>query len=254
MHIHSTSKLAVTAALTLALLPSSAYATTTSLQAGKLSDSYLNQNQTTFVVYDSGNLGKKLSSSSDTVSDVATAVAKSTASVKSSASVVGELAIDEGAAARSIRTKVLSYNRADIDAIGNQNESGHTICCPSFSCAYADAVLDGTVHDHSYYTCFSCTWQDWGGGGSWNRSLGSDEEVLREAYDQICAGKPTVVHVAGEYTSGHWIALIGFVDAEDPDHLSLANFIALDPTDGQEINAAERYHLYGDGCQHVSDR
>ena len=48
--------------------------------------------------------------------------------------------------------KVLAYDPADIAAIGNQNESGHTICCPSYACAYADAVLDGTVNDHSYYT------------------------------------------------------------------------------------------------------
>ena len=61
---------------------------------------------------------------------------------------------------------VLPYDPADIAAIGNQNESGHTICCPSYACAYADAVLDGTVNDHSYYTCSCCMWQDWGGGGS----------------------------------------------------------------------------------------
>ena len=149
--------------------------------------------------------------------------------------------------------KILDYDRADIEAIGTQESSGHTICCPSFSCAYADAVLDGTVRDHSYYTCSCCTWPDWGGGGSSYRCVGTETELLREAYDQIAAGKPTVIHVSGG-SGEHWIALIGYTGVEDPDALTLGNFIALDPWDGAQINAAERYVLYGDGCQHISER
>ena len=147
---------------------------------------------------------------------------------------------------------VLPYDPADIAAIGNQNESGHTICCPSYACAYADAVLDGTVNDHSYYTCSCCMWQDWGGGSSY-RCVGSDEEVLREAYDQISSGKPVVTHVSWEYGE-HWIALIGYQNVTDPDHLTLDNFIALNPSDGAQIVASSGYSLYGDGCQHVSER
>ena len=149
--------------------------------------------------------------------------------------------------------KVLSYDPADIAAIGNQASSGHTICCPSYSCAYADAVMDGTVHDHSYYVCSSCRWTDWGGGNSSFRHVGTDDQLLREAYDQIAAGRPTVVHVAASYGE-HWIALIGYVGATDPDHLTLANFIALDPWDGAQIVASDRFSLYGDGCEHVSER
>ena len=148
---------------------------------------------------------------------------------------------------------VLPYDPADIVAIGNQNESGHTICCPSYACAYADAVLDGTVNDHSYYTCSCCTWQDWGGGNSSYRCVGTDEEVLREAYDQISSGKPVVTHVSWEYGE-HWIALIGYQNVTDPDHLTLDNFIALNPSDGAQIVASSGYTLYGDGCQHVSER
>ena len=148
---------------------------------------------------------------------------------------------------------VLKYDLADIAAIGNQNESGHTICCPSFACAYADAVLDGTVHDHDYYTCSCCSWTDWGGGNSSYRCVGTDEEVLREAYDQIKSGKPVVTHVSWEYGE-HWIALIGYRNVEDPNHLTLDNFIALNPSDGAQIVASDGYALYGDGCQHVSER
>lgn len=160
------------------------------------------------------------------------------------ASIVDEIAVTN---------KLLSYESADINAVGTQESSGHTICCPSFSCAYADAVLDGTVHDHDYYACSCCTWTDWGGGDSSDRCVGTDEQLLREAYDQIFAGKPTVIHVSGS-SGEHWIALIGYKDAADPDHLSLSNFIALDPWDGAQINAGSKYSLYGDGCEHVSSR
>ena len=150
--------------------------------------------------------------------------------------------------------KVLGYERSAIEKIGTQEQTGHTICCPSFSCAYGDAVIDGTIHDHSYYTCSCCTWNDWGAGSSVGRSVGSSEELLREAYDQISDGKPTVIHVAGYGSGEHWICLIGYKNAKNPDNLSLDNFVALDPWDGAEITASERYSLYGDGCEHISSR
>ena len=149
--------------------------------------------------------------------------------------------------------KLLSYDPEDIAAIGTQESTGHSICCPSFSCAYADAVLDGTVNDHSYYTCSCCSWADWGGGDSSFRCVGTDEELLRAAYDQIAADRPTVIHVSAGYGE-HWIALIGYTGVTDPDHLTLDNFIALDPWDGAQIIASERFSLYGDGCEHISER
>ncbi len=163
-------------------------------------------------------------------------------------------AAQDEAASAVVRTDyVIDYDPALIEAIGNQLTSGHSICCPSYSCAYADAVLDGTLHDHSYYTCNCCTWPDWGGGGSAFRCVGTDEELLREAYDQISQDRPTVIHVVGPYGE-HWIALIGYVGASDPDALTLDNFVALDPADGAQMIASEKYVLYGDGCEHISDR
>ena len=167
-----------------------------------------------------------------------------------SALVPGESSLQAGAFASE---KVLAYDPALIEAIGTQESTGHTICCPSFSCAYADAVMDATVHDHEYYTCSCCTWVDWGGGDSSYRYVGSDEELLCEAYDQITAGRPTVIHVAASYGE-HWIALIGYTGVDDPANLTLDNFVALDPWDGAQIIASERFDLYGDGCEHVSER
>lgn len=148
--------------------------------------------------------------------------------------------------------KVLAYDPALIASIGNQSSGGHTICCPGYACAYGDAVLTGQARDHGYYGCGCCTWPGWGGGNSSFRSLGSDGALLREAYDEIAAGRPTVMHVSGPYGE-HWICLIGYRDAVDPDALTLDNFIALDPSNGQEVVASYRYVPYGDACEHVSD-
>ena len=154
-------------------------------------------------------------------------------------------------AALDASDKLLAYDPEAIAAIGNQASSGHTICCPGYACAYGDAIVQGTPTDHAAYGCGMCTWPGWGGGNSSFRSLSSNEALLREAYDQIAAGKPTVIHVAGAYGE-HWITLIGYHDASDPDNLELGNFTALDPYDGTEINAGEAYALYGDFCEHVS--
>ena len=165
----------------------------------------------------------------------------------------GKKKASKKAAKTEATDKVLSYSKKHIKKIGTQEKTGHTICCPSFSCAYGDAVLDGTVHGHEYYSCSCCTWTDWGGGGSFDRCVGTDEELLYEAYKQIKSGKPTVIHVSG-VSGEHWICLIGYKNAKKPKHLTLANFIALDPWDGAEITASDRYTLYGDGCEHISDR
>lgn len=148
--------------------------------------------------------------------------------------------------------RTLSYDPALIAAIGSQGSTGHWICCPGFSCAYGDAIIHGVANSHAAYGCGCCTWPGWGGGNSSFRSLGTDQALLREAYESISAGKPTVVHVAG--TAGeHWICLMGYRDVQDPDNLTLDNFIALDPVDGAQIVASDRYSLYGDACEHVSD-
>lgn len=148
--------------------------------------------------------------------------------------------------------RTLSYDPALIAAIGSQGSTGHWICCPGFSCAYGDAIVHGVANSHAAYGCGCCTWPGWGGGNSSFRSLGTDQALLREAYESISAGKPTVVHVAG--TAGeHWICLMGYRDVQDPDNLTLGNFIALDPVDGAQIVASDRYSLYGDACEHVSD-
>ena len=83
--------------------------------------------------------------------------------------------IRRGPRPRGSGNQAARLRSAAIAANRHAGKHGHTICCPSFSCAYADAVLDGTLHDHAYYTCSCCTWTDWGGGDSSFRCVGTDE-------------------------------------------------------------------------------
>lgn len=248
-------------AVTLALVPGTAFATTGALQAATLPSEAVAVSEEVPApdALSVADLSAEISRAQSQALDAddangasETDVAEDTLLAASAGKLATAVEARHAHAAAKV-DKVLAYDPADIAAIGTQQSTGHWVCCPSFSCAYADAVLDGTVHSHDYYTCSWCTWTDWGGGNSAYRSLGTDEQLLREAYDQIASGRPTVVHVSGGYNE-HWIALIGYQDAVDPDHLTLANFIALDPVDGAQIVASDRYVLYGDACEHISTR
>ena len=175
-----------------------------------------------------------------------------TTSLESLAQTTGSIATAQAEKAASFSNFSLSYDPALIAAVGNQEASGHWGCCPSYACAYGDAILYGTATSHTYYGCKCCTWPGWGGGDSSFRSLGSDAALLKEAYDSIAAGAPTVIHVRNASTE-HWVCLIGYRNVVDPESLSLDNFIALDPVDGAEFVVSERYWLYGDACEHVSE-
>ena len=235
------SKTALAIAFVLALVPSAAFASDENLQPGS-TDWASAVSAVAQVAAD-----EKATASTPNV------ISQYMADVSSEAADAMASAIEKTSPAYQKQNKILAYDQADLAAIGSQEESAHTICCPSYACAYADAVLDGTVRGHDYYTCSCCSWTDWGGGNSSFRCVGSDEQLLREAYDQISAGKPTVIHVT--WSGGeHWIALIGYENAVDPDHLTLSNFIALDPWDGAQLNAGSKYALYGDGCEHISER
>lgn len=153
--------------------------------------------------------------------------------------------------AREAADKTLSCDPALLAAIGTQESTGHSICCAAFACAIGDAYANGIAQSHAYYGCTCCTWPGWGGGNSSFRDLGSSQALLAEAYEQIRAGKPTVVHVAASY-GGHWVTFVGYQNVTDPSALTLDNFICIDPWDGAQVTVSERFSLYGDNCQHIS--
>lgn len=161
-------------------------------------------------------------------------------------------AANEEKIAREASDKLLECDPSLLEAVGTQEATGHTTCCAAFACAYGDAYVKGTAQGHAAYGCACCTWPGWGGGDSSFRNLGSAQALLSESYEQIKAGKPTVVHVAASYGE-HWVTLVGYQNVDDPASLTLDNFICLDPWDGAQVTASERFSLYGDNCQHVSD-
>ena len=148
--------------------------------------------------------------------------------------------------------KTLPVDESLIAAVGTQESTGHSGCCPGFACAYADTIVHGVANSHAAYGCGCCTWPGWGGGNSSFRDLGSSQGVLREAYEQIKAGFPVVTHVRASYGQ-HWVTLVGYQNVTDPEALSTDNFVCIDPWDGRQFTLSDQFSLYGDNCQHVSD-
>ncbi len=148
--------------------------------------------------------------------------------------------------------RTLPIDSSLIAAVGTQESTGHSGCCPGFACAYADTIVLGTANGHAAYGCGCCTWPGWGGGNSSFRDLGSSQGVLREAYEQIKAGFPVVTHVRASYGQ-HWVTLVGYQNVTDPEALSTDNFVCIDPWDGRQFTLSDQFSLYGDNCQHVSD-
>ena len=213
---------------------------------------------TAFGSTDDNSAASKLAASGSAASALATAAPTAGAAGQartdavSCLNAVAAIGIDHSIS-EQCANKVLPYDRALIEEIGTQESTGHRTCCPSFSCAYGDAVIDGTVNDHCWYTCWMCAWPNWSASDYAFESADSEQELLREAYDQILAGMPTVIYVQGN-TGEHWICLIGYENVSDPDDLTLDNFIALDPWDGEQLNAGERFVLHPGLHQHLSSR
>lgn len=139
--------------------------------------------------------------------------------------------------------KTLFYQPALIEKIGHQ--SGGTAlekkACASYALAYCNAIITGKVTSpHSYWQgemTVDCVWSK---GGYKTLSFSSEQEVLLEAYAQIAAGYPCILHVTGN-TAQHWVTLIGYKNVTVPDAVTISDFVAIDPWDGQVLVAGERY-------------
>ena len=141
--------------------------------------------------------------------------------------------------------KTLLYNTALIEKIGHQSIGTDLDkkACASYALAYCQAILKGeTPAPQSYWlslTDVSCVWSK---GGYVTTAYVSEQEVLQEAYGQIVAGKPCILHVTGN-TSQHWVTIVGYKNVSENVVLSAANFIAIDPWDGKLITVSDKYKV-----------
>lgn len=141
--------------------------------------------------------------------------------------------------------KTLFYNSDLVAKIGHQS-MGNALekkACASYALAYCNAIVKGkVVNPHSYWLgekTVDCVWSK---GNYTTSAYASEKEVLGQAYAQISAGFPCILHVTGK-TEQHWITLIGYKNALLINSLTTENFVAIDPWDGETFTVSERYKV-----------
>lgn len=140
--------------------------------------------------------------------------------------------------------RTLTYNFVLISAVGQQS-NGTALekkACASYALAYCNSILYKTAPSpHTYWsssTNVDCVWSK---GGYATNSYSNTTQVLKAAYDQVAAGKPCILRVSGTTTSQHWVTVIGYKNVSNPDKLTTANFLALDPWNGSLITVSDKY-------------
>lgn len=140
-------------------------------------------------------------------------------------------------------TRTLLYQTALIEKIGHQS-TGTALekkACASYALAYCNAMINGTAPSpHSYWIGESTVDCVWSRGGYKTTAFSSEKAVLQDAYAQISAGFPCILHVTGN-TEQHWVTLIGYKNVLSLSDIKLSNFIAIDPWDGEVFTVSDRY-------------
>ena len=119
---------------------------------------------------------------------------------------------------------MLNVNMSLIKSVSYQTVSGP---CAAYSLAYCRTILDGRAHSYKeYYRNGQCVWTL----GSFNRYWGSSKaNVYKAVYESINNGRPVALHVKGNGSTGHWVAIVGYQNVIDVNSLSTANFLMIDP-------------------------
>lgn len=140
---------------------------------------------------------------------------------------------------------MLSFDAAKIAAVGHQS-SGTALekkACASYALAYCNAIMTGTVtNPHNYWsssTNVDCVWSK---GGYTTKSYASEAAVLQAAYNELMAGKPSILHVTGN-TPQHWITIIGCKKTGSGTAILASDLQALDPWNGKVITVSDKYKV-----------
>ena len=97
-------------------------------------------------------------------------------------------------------------------------------------CVYTTRVGLGTKND-------SCSW--------------TPEQIREKAYEELVSGRPVIVRVQSGTSAGggHSVAVVGLRDGADPNHLTDADFLIMDPADGKIKALSDRVKVKGkDTC------
>ena len=131
-----------------------------------------------------------------------------------------------------------------INGTGYQSESGPCFC---YALAYARDVLDKKEHS---WTEYSLEYLPSKGRYSYTavpskakyakNSSSSIQSIYRKVYDEIDAGRPSIMYVeGGRSTSQHYVAVIGYTNVSNPSSLSMNNFLIIDSALKKDKSSAE---------------
>lgn len=141
-----------------------------------------------------------------------------------------------------------------ISKCGNQKESGNKKACLAYSFAYCRIILDNTSHSWTEYrekenSQGACA--PWIAGYSALQRVDSEQQVLKKVYDDIQAGRPTVLRVKGS-SFCHFVVAIGFKANCNIDKLVQSDFLILDPWDGATKVLTNLLNYNGIYCYHYA--
>ena len=152
--------------------------------------------------------------------------------------------------------QLLSFDQGQILSIGNQAPGK----CSLYALRYARTILDGAENSGTGMWSNGAVWS----AGGYSGFSGSLSECLDKLYSELNAGRPVIVHlqntavsgvskhpnrtsteeyhltsagwdvvnyphIATSSTYGHWVCVVGYDAAADPEALSESDFFALDP-------------------------
>ncbi len=149
----------------------------------------------------------------------------------------------------------LVYDQSLIDSLGVQNGAWSSACL-GYAAAYCQIITTGQYHSWSEFDFYG----GWDENNFYGRNMTGEfdcfnyydqQATLRALYDSINSGHPCILYVTTTSNNQHWVAIVGYENVDDPDNLSLGNFIMLDSNyafDSQPCSLASRgYTLrYGD--------
>lgn len=138
-------------------------------------------------------------------------------------------------------SKTLNVDMSIIKKTGYQPESGP---CGCYALAYCRDIIDGKYHSWTEYSNegyikskgrYGYT-VNWSKGSFASKTGSSNANVFKAMYDSINNGKPVVVRVKGNGSTGHYVAVVGYKDVTNVNSLSEKNFLIIDSASKTAFN------------------
>ncbi len=123
----------------------------------------------------------------------------------------------------------LELDRSLLEQVGRQTRG---VACACYALAYCRTILDGEKRLYSEFnlgTGLEDAWCGWFLGNYDSINYTDASDVFERCYQELCAGRPTVLHVKGTETVQHYITVVGFENVENGRELDTYSFLVLDP-------------------------